>query len=149
MDGGTQSLKTAPDIVIAEGAENVALAAALGAEIAAGFAPRDETPFALTIRDDDGVLIAGLNGATHWRWLYVRHLWVAPAQRGRGLGGALMAEAEARARNAGCVGVYVDTFDPHAAGFYVRCGLVRVGEIADFPPGACRRFFAKRIEAGR
>lgn len=151
MDGESQSLKTAQDfaIVVDEGGENAQLAALLGAEIAARFAARAEAPFALIMRDGDGALIAGLNGVTHWRWLYVRHLWVNAAQRGRGLGGALIAAAEARARARDCVGAYVDTFDAGAAAFYARCGFARVGEIEDFPPGARRIFLCKKLAAQR
>jgi len=121
---------------------------ALRAEIEARFAPRDETPLAILARDGTGALLGGLEGASHWRWLYVRRLWVAPAQRGRGLGGRLLEEAEARARARGCVGVYIDTFDPGAAAFYERRGFARVGVIADFPPGHERIFLSKPLAAG-
>ncbi len=43
--------------------------------------------------DDEGALAGGLQGAFEWDWLHVSHLWVrAPRQ---GLGGKLIAEAEA------------------------------------------------------
>ena len=93
-----------------------------------------------------GALIAGLNGASHWRWLYVRHLWVEASQRGRGLGRRLMAEAERLAKDRGCVGIYVDTFDPQAAAFYEDIGFTRVGEIVGFPPGHQRLFFRKSLQ---
>jgi GNAT superfamily N-acetyltransferase len=124
------------------------IVASLGAEIEARFAPRDETPLAILARDGTGALLGGLEGVSHWRWLYVRRLWVAPAQRGRGLGGRLLEEAEARARARGCVGVYIDTFDASAAAFYERRGFARVGAIADFPPGHERIFLSKRLAAG-
>lgn len=126
-------------------AESADTAGALAAEIAARFAPREETPLALTLRDADGALVAGLNGASHWRWLYVRHLWVAEAARDRGLGRRLMAEAESVARARGCVGIYVDTFEPRAAAFYESCGFAPVGAIADFPPGHRRVFLSKKL----
>lgn len=132
-------------LAIDETAESTEVAAALAAEIAARFGPRNETPLALALRDAAGALVAGLNGASHWRWLYVRHLWVSEAARGQGLGRRLMEAAARIARDRACVGIYVDTFDPRAAGFYESCGFARVGEIADFPMGYGRIFLAKRM----
>ena len=131
---------------IVETGECAQIAAHLGAEIAARFGPRDEAPLSLTLRAGDA-LLGGLNGVIHWRWFYIRHLWVAPEQRGEGLGARLIAEAESLARQRGCIGVYIDTFDPRVAEFYARKGFSRVGEIAAFPPGAQRIFLSKRLDA--
>jgi len=68
-----------------ESVESPAVAVHLGAEIAARFGPREETPLSITARDAGDALIGGLNGVTHWRWLYIRHLWVARPQRGQGI----------------------------------------------------------------
>jgi GNAT superfamily N-acetyltransferase len=121
------------------------VAARLGEDIAAQFGPRDEAPLSIALRDGDE-LLGGLNGVAHWRWLYIRHVWVAPAQRGQGLGARLLEEAERIARQRGCIGVYIDTFEPRVAQFYERAGFVRVGEIADFPLGAQRIFLSKRLD---
>ncbi|WP_036283560.1 GNAT family N-acetyltransferase [Methylocystis sp. ATCC 49242] len=128
-----------------ETGESAEVAARLGAEVAARFGPRDEAPLSIVARDASGALIGGLNGVSHWRWLYVRHLWVSDAQRGRGLGGRLMEEAGRAALARGCIGVYIDTFDPRVADFYERAGFSRVGEIADFPPGGQRIFLSRRL----
>ena len=64
------------------GAETVA--EALGAEVASRFGPRDETPLTILAKDEAGALMGGLEGASHWRWLYVQRLWVgkpAPMRR--------------------------------------------------------------------
>jgi GNAT superfamily N-acetyltransferase len=128
-----------------ESKESGELAARLGDEMAGQFGPRDEAPLCILAHDRQGTLIAGLNGVSHWRWLYVRHLWVEGSQRGCGLGRRLMAEAEQLAKNRGCVGVYVDTFDPHSAAFYEKIGFTRVGAIDGFPPGHQRLFFRKSL----
>lgn len=129
---------------IGEGADTAGL---LAVEIAARFGPRDEKPLALALRDTGGALVAGLNGASHWRWLYVRHLWVSTDARGRGLGRRLIDEAARIARLRDCVGIYVDTFDPRAAAFYERCGFTHAGEIADFPPGHRRIFLSRSLSS--
>lgn len=130
-----------------EAAESADVAARLGAEIAARFGPREEAPLSIVMRDGAGALLGGLNGVTHWRWLYIRHLWVAESQRGRGLATKLMESAERAALARGAVGAYIDTFDPGVARFYERRGYARIGEIADFPLGGRRIYLGKRFTA--
>ncbi len=132
-------------LAVAEGAEDPRLAEALGAEVAERFGPRGDKLFSLTLRDANDALAAGANGVAHWRWLYVRHLWVAASWRGRGLGRDLLKEVERRAACWGCVGVYLDTFSPEAVAFYRRCGFTPCGAIEDFPPGERRTFLQKRL----
>lgn len=126
-------------------AESPEIAARLGAEITARFGPRDETSLSILARAADGTLVGGLNGVVHWRWLYIRHLWVAEAERGAGIGRHLLATAEAEARRRSCVGIYVDTFDPGAARFYEHAGFSRSGEIIDLPPGARRIYLSRHL----
>ena len=125
--------------------ETAEIAARLGAEIAAQFGPRDEDALCILAGADEGQFLGGLNGLIHWRWLYIRHLWVAEAARGEGLGRELIAAAEAEARLRNCVGVYIDTFDPHVARYYEKAGFIRVGAIADFPPGHKRIYLSKHL----
>lgn len=40
----------------------------------------------------------------------------------------------------------LDTFDFQAEGFYVKNGYKVIGEIADFPKGHKRIYFAKRFD---
>jgi len=149
--GGDSSFETAADglrFEQREGREDSDLAAWLGDEVAARFGPRDEAVFSIVARDGgERPILGGLNGAIHWRWLYVRHLWVAAPWRGQGLGRRLMIAAERLARERGCVGLYLDTFDPAAVAFYERCGFSRCGRIADFPPGHARTFLSKALGA--
>ncbi len=130
------------------GDDSSRVAAALGAEVAARFGPRDETLFSILAHDDAGALVAGLNGVVHWGWCYIRHFWVAAGWRGRGLGRSLLLDAEAAAAARGCAGLYLDTFDPGAARFYERCGFLSFGRIEGFPPGHARIFLAKTLRAG-
>lgn len=139
-----KSLPEQPSLDV-ETTESAEVAARLGAEIAARFGPREEAPLSVTVRDGAGALIGGLNGVTHWRWLYIRHLWVAESQRGRGLALRLMQSAERAALARGAIGAYIDTFDPRVAAFYARLGFERAGEIADFPPGGRRIYLSKRL----
>lgn len=131
-----------------EPAESPELAANLGAEIAARFGPREEAPLCVALRDGDGAMAAGLNGVLHWRWLYIRHLWVAEAYRGQGLAKRLMTAAEDRAKARGAIGAYIDTFEEGVAAFYERQGYERFGALADFPFGGRRFYLSKRFAGG-
>ena len=118
----------------------------LGAEIAARFGPRSESPLSILAYDGDA-LVGGLNGGTHWGWCYIRHFWVEKSWRRRGVGRRLLAHAEMEAHARQCVGLYLDTFDPGAAQFYEHCGFLRFGQIDDFPPGHTRAFLYKKLPA--
>jgi GNAT superfamily N-acetyltransferase len=58
----------------------------------------------------------------------IEHLWVRPAHWGHGVGRALFRHGEAAAKAAGAA-VLVMESDPHAEGFYVAMGAVRVGSV--------------------
>ncbi|MEP7380390.1 MAG: GNAT family N-acetyltransferase [Gemmatimonadota bacterium] len=106
----------------------------------------------LTIIADlpDGSLAGGLVGEFGWGWLHVDLLWVADAGRGRGLGSALLRAAEVQARGRDCVGIYLDSFDFQAPGFYLKQGFSVFGVLEDFPPGSRQTFLSKRfVPAGR
>ncbi len=127
-----------------EAFDAAAVSASLAGEIAATFGPPESEP--LSVRAyADGRLVGGLNGVSHWRWLYIRHFWVDAGWRGAGLGRRLLTRAEDEARAKHRVGLYLDTFDPGAARFYERCGFLKFGEIPDFPPGHTRTFLRKSL----
>jgi len=117
----------------------------LGVEVGDRLGPRDERPFSILARDGSGTVVAGLNGVSHWRWLYVRHLYVAPAWRGQGFGRRLLAEAEQAARRARLRRRLSRHFEESAAVFYERRGFVRHGRIENFPVGAARIFLSKPL----
>jgi ribosomal protein S18 acetylase RimI-like enzyme len=57
-----------------------------------------------------------------------------------------MAMAEDLARERGCVGVWLDTFDFQAPEFYRKHGYEQFGRLDDYPPGHQRLFFQKRLQ---
>jgi GNAT superfamily N-acetyltransferase len=97
------------------------------------------------VRDETNAIVGGISGYTAWGWLYVQWLWIAEAQRGRGMAGQMLEAAEAEARRRGCHGAYIDTFNPVALKVYQRQGYVPFGELADFPPGRARTFLQKPL----
>ena len=103
--------------------------------------------FRLALHSADGTLVGGLLGQFRSHWLHIEILVVAPALRGSGAGRALIAQAERAARDYGSHGLWLDTFDFQAPGFYEHLGFTRFGTIADFHDGQARHFYQKRLHA--
>ncbi|EHR68931.1 acetyltransferase [Burkholderiales bacterium JOSHI_001] len=106
--------------------------------------PSGHQPLALVLRNAAGAIGGGLWGATSFGWLYTHMLVVPAAARGQGLGRALMAAAEAEARQRGCHHAWVDT-QFGARGFYESLGYTVFGELPDHPPGFTRSFLQKAL----
>jgi GNAT superfamily N-acetyltransferase len=101
----------------------------------------------IPIYGDDGGVIGGFWGCTMFEWLHVQMLFVPETMRGRGVGSALMMEAETKARERGCGGVLVDTFSFQAGPFYRKLGFTMFGALDHYPPGHKRLYFCKRFAA--
>lgn len=108
------------------------------------------TPFTydqqVFLAEERGAMLGGLAATIVQRWLHVDLLAVRAESRGRGIGRALMAEAEAMASRRGLVGVYLDTYGFQAPGLYPRLGYTVFGQRPDQPPGHMRLFFSKRLD---
>ncbi len=94
-------------------------------------------------RTPTGEIIGGLDGYTHWGWLFVRQLWVRPDYQRYGYGRQLMHAAEQAALARGCDKAHLDTFDFQAVPFYQKLGYVVFGQLADYPVGHTRYFLFK------
>lgn len=97
------------------------------------------------LRDGDDRVVGGLLGHIRWRWLYVAKLWVDDRVRGAGHGSALIAAAEQLARERGCIGVHLDTFEFQARPFYERLGYTVFGTLDGYPPGYRQFYLVKRL----
>jgi ribosomal protein S18 acetylase RimI-like enzyme len=106
--------------------------------------PGHAQPLAVVARDEDGALLGGVAGRTVYGQFLIEVVWVAEACRGTGLGRRLMEQAEALARERGCVAAQVDTLSFQAPGFYRKLGFGVIGTIGGFPPGHDRHFMFKR-----
>ena len=103
-------------------------------------------PLAIVLTDERGAKRGGLWGKFSYDWLFVELLSVPEDLRGMGLGEALMARAEELAVEAGCIGIWLDTFEFQARGFYEKLGFAVCGQIEDHPRGQCRYFMRKQLE---
>jgi GNAT superfamily N-acetyltransferase len=107
--------------------------------------PANDLPLQLVVRDAQREVIGGLLGNTKWGWLYVDKLWIAERARARGLGSRLLARAEHLARERGCVGVYLSTFEHQARPFYEQRGYELFGTLDGFPAATRQYYLCKRF----
>ena len=94
--------------------------------------------------DSDDVL-GGLWGMDDFGWAFIVYLYVPPDLRGQNMGARLIRDAEAIARDRGMVGMWVNTFDFQAAGFYEKLGYARFGELEKVGGAAGQIFLKKRF----
>jgi predicted N-acetyltransferase YhbS len=131
----------------ATGPEVEAVRAGLRAHRHAALPDHDQAihPVCLIYRDDGEAVQAGLIGEVALRWLQVDKFWVSEALRGQGIGGALLAAAEAEARRLGALGIHLNTSSFQAPDFYRRHGFQEIGRLQGRPPGHDRLWMAKRF----
>jgi GNAT superfamily N-acetyltransferase len=102
---------------------------------------------AVFVRDEAGVVVAGISGYTAWGWLYVQWLWVDERLRGQHMAGDMLDAAEREAVKRGCQNAWIDTFNPIAAKAYEHQGYRPFGRLSDFPAGRSRIFLQKKLVA--
>ena len=103
------------------------------------------TPLNIVEYDEEGNIAGGLIGGTYWGWMYVDILWVREDRRGRGIGSALLREAECEARRRGCHHVHLDTMSWQAPEFYKKHGYEVIGTLPDIPSGNQKHLLMKAL----
>lgn len=106
----------------------------------------DGSDFAVLVRDPaSGEVLGGLWGVDDLGWAFTSYLFVPARLRGKNVAGRLIEKAETIARSRGMIGMWVNTFDFQAAGFYEKLGFVRFGELEKPSDGAGQIFLKKRL----
>ncbi len=105
----------------------------------------DFLPLRLIARDSDGIAIGTLLAATGWDWMQIDTLYVEAKQRRSGVGRALLLAAERIAKQRGCIGVFLDTFDFQARDFYQHLGFAVFGTLDGMPRGHQRFWMRKSL----
>jgi GNAT superfamily N-acetyltransferase len=106
----------------------------------------DGSSLGCLLRDQDGQLIAGLDGFTWGGYAMIEWLWVHSKYRHDGLGTRLVKAAEHEAVRRGCVVVRVNTHTFQAPGFYAGLGYSQIGLTQDTPVGHGEIFLQKRLD---
>ena len=99
----------------------------------------------LTIKNDDGSIIAGI---VAWLWgagLELEYLWVDKNEQGKGLGSKLLKELERVATDKGCHSIFTNTYSFQAPEFYSKYGYESMGMVSGFPDGVKKHFFKKKL----
>jgi GNAT superfamily N-acetyltransferase len=97
------------------------------------------------LQDAAGETIGGLWASSFYDWLFVELLFIPEELRRHQLGSRMMKQDEQIAVARGCTGIWVDTFEFQAKGFYEQLGYSVFGTIEDYPRGTSRFFFRKRL----
>lgn len=105
-----------------------------------------EVRFHVIARDDRDLLIGGLRGACYWNTLHIELLWLSDAARGSGIGRAIMAKAEAFARQQGCALALVETTSWQARPFYEKNGYELMATLEGRPKGHASHYLRKTLE---
>ncbi|QBK31353.1 GNAT family N-acetyltransferase [Roseitalea porphyridii] len=109
--------------------------------------PFEIEPFHLRAVGNDGRFLGGAFCRIMQGWVYVAYIGVSADARGGGIGAALMARIETVARERGLAGVYLDTFDFQAPGFYDRMGYAEIGRLPAVGDAPQRIWYCKRLDA--
>jgi GNAT superfamily N-acetyltransferase len=107
--------------------------------------PADRILLAVLIRDAGDKVIGGMFGYTSWGWLFTQALFIPEQLRGRGMASRLLDLAETEARERGCRGAWIDTFNPQALKAYQRQGYQIFGELPAFVGDRTRSFLKKML----
>jgi len=102
-------------------------------------------PLTLSVQSDDGEIIAGLLGSNAYGWMRVDWVWVDERYRARGLGTALLSNAEQIALARGCNGVHLDTHSFQAPKFYEKLGYEPFARLENYPGKNERIYLRKRL----
>ena len=100
---------------------------------ATGFS--DGRYLACFLRNDKGVMYAGICGHTWGGTCEIKLLWMDEAYRRRGLGSRLLRAAEEEARRRGCTQMLLSTHSFQAPLFYRSHGFRELVRIDDYPRG--------------
>lgn len=94
----------------------------------------------------NGEVVAMLAGRTFGNWFYLESFWLQESERSKGVGSAMLAEAEAIARHRGCRFVLLDTLEFQAKPFYLRHGYRVEWVQQDYPfAGGAKYFMTKTL----
>lgn len=120
------------------------VAAASGGLSSATAAPAAPAPTLCPLPSAKKIL-GTIEGLVFWGGLQVKYLVVREEARGRGIGGALLAAAEAEAARLGCNLIALETMSYQVPDFYAARGYRLDGTAGGWKGGAAMHYFSKLL----
>lgn len=118
----------------------------LGADNSRKSGRAEQNDFAILIKGKPGGdTIGGLWAVDDCGWAFIDLLYVPEHLQGNGYGSRLLVDAERVARRRGLIGIWTNTYDFQARGFYERQGFVEFGSLERGPDAAGQSFLKKRF----
>jgi len=105
----------------------------------------DRYPIAVTVKNDNGEVVAGASGKTFGHWLHLSILWVSEELRGNNYGSKLLREIEQAAKKRGCSQCLLDTLNFQAMPFYKQHGYQIAWTQENYPLTGCKYFMTKTL----
>jgi len=109
------------------------------------FLKDDYEEFSIVIKNEIGLVIAGVTGFTVWERAGVNTLWVAESHRGNGIGTKLLAQFEKTASERGSRQIETNSMSFQGIGFFEKNGYKVFGTLDNYPAGHCCNFYTKKI----
>ncbi len=107
--------------------------------------PRNLQIFTVMVQDGSAV-VGGATCEVYWNWVDLKLLWTAESVRGQGIGRQIIKWVEEEARQRGCVGIHVNTYEFQAMEFYQKLGFELFGTLPNHPVGSSRYYLQKRMD---
>jgi GNAT superfamily N-acetyltransferase len=108
--------------------------------------PSPHQPLSILLKHPEtNAILGGLTGSSSHDWLFIKLFFIPESLRGQNLGTRLIAQAEAIARARNLTGIWLDTFEFQARGFYEKQGFTLFATLPDHPKGHNRYFLQKRL----
>lgn len=101
---------------------------------------------AFVMRDDAGVIRAGVVARIFWGQLHIKNVLCDDALRGKGYAAQLMREAHDYGRQQGCSFAFVETMNFQAEGFYRKLGYVTEFVRPGYAAGTSFIYMKKELE---
>jgi ribosomal protein S18 acetylase RimI-like enzyme len=102
-------------------------------------------PLRLAAKDKQGRVVGGLNGDLSVGWLKINVAIVDEDLRGRGVGTLLLNAAEKFAADSGARGIWLETFDWQAPGFYKQHGYEQYARLENYIAGQGLTFLKRDV----
>lgn len=109
------------------------------------FLKDDYEEFSIVVKNETGLVIAGITGFTVWERAGVSTLWVAESHRGNGIGTKLLAQAEKIAAEKGARQIETNSMSFQGIGFFEKHGYKVFGSLDNYPAGYYCNFYTKQI----